>query len=131
MGHSLDVAGHSEPLATASIVIVNWNGSNFIGKCLESVLKTKDSHFEVIVVDNASTDGSDRIVALRSSTDQRVKLIRLRENVGFAAGNNIGAINSTGEYLVLLNPDTMVDPEWLAPLLEKSYMSSNCIIQSK
>ena len=114
-----------------SIIIVNWNGAKFIAKCLESVLQTADVQYQVVVVDNASTDGSDRTVEQVSLTDNRVRLLRLKKNVGFSEANNLGAANSTGEYIALLNPDTKVDPGWLAPLLNKVRASGDNIVQSK
>lgn len=89
-----------------SIVIVSWNTKDILDDCLESVYReTKDIEFETIVVDNASEDGSAEMV--REKYPQ-VKLIAHDANVGFAAGNNIGFKVCTGEYILLLNSDTIV-----------------------
>ena len=120
-----------EPTPIVSIVIVNWNGKDFIDRCLNSVLKTRGPKYEVVVVDNASTDGSDDLVERVCACDNRVKLIRVGSNAGFSGGNNIGASFSSGKYIVLLNPDTEVERNWLSPLLEAADSMDGCIIQSK
>jgi GT2 family glycosyltransferase len=92
-----------------SILILNWNGKTHIAQCLESVIKTTYSPIEIIVVDNASTDGSQDIIRQFPS----VNLIQNTENTGYAAGNNIGFRNAGGKYIATLNNDVIVDPEWL------------------
>jgi len=77
------------------------------------VLSTKYNNFEVILVDNASTDGSIEYVKKNFGHDYRLNIIRNERNVGFAEGNNVGARVSRGKYVVFLNPDTVVDPHWL------------------
>jgi hypothetical protein len=90
-----------------SIIIVSFNGRAHLERCLQSLHEAPPSRtHEVIVVDNASTDGS-------ADSVRRWPLVRLIEssaNVGFAAGNNVGIRASAGEYLLLLNSDTIVPP---------------------
>lgn len=89
-----------------SIIIVNWNGLDVLKGCLESVYEqTKNLDFEVIVVDNNSSDGS---VAMVEELFPQVILIACDENNGFAKGNNIGSEAAKGEYLLYLNSDTIV-----------------------
>ena len=89
-----------------SVIIVNWNGLRFLIECLESLSHFKSTrHMEVIVVDNASTDGSADVVARRFPG---VILIRNAANLGFAKGNNIGIRASKGKYIFLLNSDIKV-----------------------
>lgn len=89
-----------------SIIIVNWNTKNLLEKCLESVYKeTKDLDFEVFVVDNGSKDGSSEMVEKKFP---QVNLIKNRFNVGFAKANNQAIRKSRGEYILLLNPDTII-----------------------
>jgi len=97
-----------------SVIILNWNGKEFIKTCLDSVFKTKYPNYEVIVVDNGSTDGSVEFIKSKYS---KVKLIRNRKNLGYAKGNNIGIKSSKGKYLVALSNDTKVDPNWLKELV--------------
>ena len=98
----------------ASIIIVNYNGGDGLRQCLASLLPDLSAEAEVIVVDNASTDGSadDAEHAFPA-----VRLVRNTANLGFGAGNNVGARYASGEYLVFLNPDTTVEPGWLAALI--------------
>jgi N-acetylglucosaminyl-diphospho-decaprenol L-rhamnosyltransferase len=88
-----------------SVVIVSYNTRELTLRCLGRLLdsRTADVSFDVTVVDNASSDGSADAIAQAFS---EVRLIRLTENVGWGRGVNRGAVASTGEYLLLLNPDT-------------------------
>lgn len=99
----------------ASIVLLAWNGRAYLGDCLDAVLAQDYPDFEVLVVDNGSTDGSADFVAAQYP---QVRLIRNAHNLGFAAGNNVGLRAATGDVLVLLNQDTVVQPGWLVALAE-------------
>lgn len=88
-----------------SILIVNYNGKKYLGACLRSIKDNIKIAHEVIVVDNASTDGSCEF--LRQSFPD-VKLIVSERNLGFAGGNNLGAAQATGELILLLNTDTVL-----------------------
>jgi GT2 family glycosyltransferase len=89
-----------------SIIIVNWNVKELLRNCLKSIYaQTKAISFEVFVVDNASSDGSVEMV---EEEFPQVKLIKNEENLGFAKANNQGIRQSTGKYILLLNPDTIV-----------------------
>jgi len=93
-----------------SIIIVNWNVKEYLEKCLESIPEIPD--YEIIVVDNASKDGSCEMVKAKFP---KVKLIASEKNLGFAAGNNLGLKSATGDFLLFLNPDTII----LADAIEK------------
>jgi GT2 family glycosyltransferase len=99
-----------------SIIIVNWNGLSFLPDCLGSLaaLNYPKDKAEVILVDNASTDGSQEYI---SHSHPAVKIIRLDKNYGFCKPNNEGAKAAAGEYLVFLNNDTGVTPDWLRELV--------------
>lgn len=89
-----------------SILIVSYNTREMTLACLESVFReTRNAHFEILLVDNASTDGSAH--AIRSQYP-RIRLIASGENLGFAAANNLAASEASGKYLLLLNPDTLI-----------------------
>jgi GT2 family glycosyltransferase len=89
-----------------SIVILCWNDLKVIGDCLQSIYAgTRSTEFEVIVSDNGSTDGSVEYV--RTNFPQ-VHLLENRQNLRFAKGNNVGIRASRGEYVLILNPDTIV-----------------------
>src|SRR5512135_589839 len=100
-------------LPLASIVIVNWNGRPYLDACLESVLRQEDGSFEVLLVDNGSSDGSADYVRRRFPG---VNVIEAGANLGFAGGNNLGVRHAGGDLVVLLNNDTIVQPGWLAGL---------------
>lgn len=88
-----------------SIIIVNYNTLDLTKQCIDSVFeKTKDLEFEVILVDNASTDGSKEYF----EHDERIKYIYSWENLGFGRANNVGMMLAKGEYLFLLNSDTLL-----------------------
>lgn len=94
-----------------SVIIVNYNVKFFLEQCLKSVFRSgKDMDMEVIVVDNNSVDGS--LEMLKTKFPQ-VKLIANKENVGFSKANNQGIKISSGEYVLLLNPDTVVEDDTL------------------
>lgn len=91
-----------------SVLIVNWNGKKFISDCLESIRQNITGSYEVIVVDNGSTDDSADEVEQRFPW---VKLVRSRDNLGFAGGNNLAARQASGKYLLLLNNDTVLQTD--------------------
>lgn len=104
--------------ATISIVIVTHNSRDFVDACLHSIRRyTVYPRYEVWVVDNDSRDDTRQLVAKYCAADQRVRLIRLASNLGFAAATNIGAARAGGEFLVMLNIDTVVTSGWLGRLV--------------
>lgn len=104
-----------------SIVIVSWNAKGYLLDCLESLTQTtKGLSTEVIVVDNASSDGSPDAVESRFPN---VKLIRNGQNLGFAKGNNIGISQSKGRYVCLINSDVILLGDCLKRLV--AFMDSN------
>jgi N-acetylglucosaminyl-diphospho-decaprenol L-rhamnosyltransferase len=99
-----------------SIVIINWNTKELLARCLQLVLKAGEGlESEVLVVDNASTDGSAAMVQKRFP---QVHLIENQENVGFARANNQVIGSSQGQYVLLLNSDTEIHPGALETLVE-------------
>lgn len=96
-----------------SIIIVNHNGARFLQACLDSIQRLVTSRYEVIVVDNDSSDGSCDLMQLKYPW---VKLVRSNKNLGFAAGNNLGAMHANGAFILLLNNDTVLVSD-LAPAI--------------
>ncbi|MCW4000972.1 MAG: glycosyltransferase family 2 protein [Candidatus Bathyarchaeota archaeon] len=107
---------YSAPLV--SVIIVNFNGEGFLVPCLDSVLNNRYPNFEVVFVDNASTDSSLQIVQKRFGADPRLKIIKNKANYGFSGGNNVGFKHCCGQYVAFLNSDTVVDEEWLTALVD-------------
>jgi len=104
-----------------SIILVNYNGADVLVDCLKSLDKfIPKNEYEIILVDNNSQDNSIDIINREFAN---IKLIRLLENVGFGAGNNIGAKAATGEFLFLLNTDTILTNNILPHLIK--LMSAN------
>jgi GT2 family glycosyltransferase len=91
---------------TASIVIVSWNGRQFLEPCLNAVAAQQGVEAETILVDNGSSDGTGAFVRERFPW---VRLVALGENRGFAGGNNAGAREARGRFIVLLNNDTVAE----------------------
>jgi len=97
-----------------SVIIVNWNGAGLIRECLESISLQTYKHFEIIVVDNASSDHSVKFVRDRFPN---VRLVQLPANLGFAGGNSEGLRMAKGEYIALFNNDAVAAPNWLEELI--------------
>lgn len=93
-----------------SILVLNWNGEHFLRPCIDSLLKTRYTNFEIIIIDNASTDSSVEII---KSFSKSVKYVLNGKNLGFAAGMNSGFKAARGKYIVTLNNDMTVEPSWL------------------
>ncbi|MCC9017159.1 glycosyltransferase family 2 protein [Flavobacterium lipolyticum] len=88
-----------------SVVIVNYNTVKMTNECIESLYKhTKNVNFEIILVDNASTDGSKDFFL----KDERIRYFYLDKNIGFGRANNVGANESQGKYIFMLNSDTIL-----------------------
>ena len=96
-----------------SVVITNYNGRRYLPDCLSSLELQTYRDFETILVDNASTDGSVEFV---EENYPMVRIIRNRENLGFAGGTNAGIRAARGEYILTLNNDTRADPGFVEHL---------------
>ncbi len=102
-----------------SVTIVTYNSGRFIKRCLESVLEQKYPNIEVVVVDNASTDGTTDILEL---FEDRCQVVYNEENVGFAAAQNQAIGISHGQWVLTLNPDVLLLPTFIPALLEAGYV---------
>ncbi len=111
-----------------SIIILNYNAGKYLIKCIESVYKTDYNNFEIILVDNNSSDDSHKQCKEKF---QKVILIENSKNVGFSEGNNVGIQKAKGEFIVILNPDTIVTKSWLSELLNAYKNYGDNIYQPK
>ena len=111
-----------------SIIILNYNAGQILFDCVESVIKTNYNNFEIIIIDNASEDKSYRKCKEKF---KNVKLIENEKNLGYCEGNNIGIKNAKGEFIVILNPDTIVEPEWLDELFVAYNKYGDALYQPK
>lgn len=101
--------------AAATIIVVNYNGGEQLAACLSSlVADPATAGYELLLVDNASSDGSGAAMA---AAFPQVTLLASEHNLGFGGANNLAAQQARGEFLAFLNPDTIVEPGWLEPLL--------------
>jgi len=98
-------------------VILNYNGKKLLDRCLTSVLNTKYSPFELILVDNASMDGSVEFVQRRFHGSNALRIIPNKSDLGCAEASNVGARLASGKYIVFLDNDTEVDSLWLSELV--------------
>lgn len=106
----------SSPLV--SVIILNYNGKDMLCSCIESVLCTDYPNFEIIIVDNNSTDGSVNAVKKRFNSNDKMRLIINERNLGYTGGNNVGIKHARGEVLVFLNNDITVSRSWLREIVE-------------
>jgi GT2 family glycosyltransferase len=97
----------NNPLVT--LLVLNWNGKKYLKNCIDSLLRTTYRPLEILVVDNNSTDGSLSLIEGMVG----VTIHRLQQNLGYAAGNNIGFERAQGKYIAALNNDLTVEPDWL------------------
>ncbi len=104
-----------------SIIIPSWNAKNYLQECIESIFReTNNCRIEVIVVDNASTDGSPDMV---KDLFPQIKLIRNKENLGFAKANNIGIRQEKGKYVAIVNSDVKIERDCITRMY--NYMEQN------
>ena len=99
-----------------SIIIVSYNVCSYLRQCLQSIIKTnRFEEYEIIIIDNYSHDDSCRMV---ENEYPHIKLIKNKENLGFSRAVNIGIENSVGEFICVLNPDTLLSDNTFSELLD-------------
>ncbi|HEX2033887.1 MAG TPA: glycosyltransferase family 2 protein [Chloroflexota bacterium] len=111
--------GNVDPLL--SVVMVTWNGLHHLRRSLPALLGQSlppEASFEILVVDNASTDGSRRYLEELAAREPRVRLLVNARNEGFAGPNNRGFAAARGRFVATLNNDTLPEPSWLAAMLD-------------
>lgn len=102
-----------------STITINFNHKYFPKLCVEALEASKTTFpFEIIFVDNVSTDPVSVGFLDKAAEEKRIKLIKTHKNIGFARGNNLGAEHALGEYLLFLNPDTVVYPDALQKMAD-------------
>ncbi len=97
-----------------SVIIVSYESGPTLERCLAALGAQTFTDFEILLVDNASTDGAPQAAAV---ADPTIRFLQPGANLGFAAGNNLAARQARGRWLVLLNPDAYAKPDWLAALI--------------
>jgi N-acetylglucosaminyl-diphospho-decaprenol L-rhamnosyltransferase len=97
-----------------SVIIISYESGPTLARCLEALRAQTFTDFEILLVDNASTDGAPQIAA---AADPAIRFLQPGTNLGFAAGNNLAAREARGRWLVLINPDAYARPDWLEALV--------------
>ena len=105
-----------------SIIIPHYNGSKIIIECLSSLKMSKYRNYEILIVDNGSTDDS---IELINKNFSEVNVVKSDINLGYAGGCNLGAKSAKGKYLLFLNNDTIQNKNWLEPLITKLEGNNN------
>ena len=100
-----------------SVVTINYNGKKFLRRCLESVLAEQGKSFEIILIDNGSTDSSAEFIKEHFGHEEKLKLVILEKNVGPAKARNIGVQKSSGEYILILDNDTKIKQGWFDKII--------------
>ncbi len=115
-----------------SIIIVNYNGASWVRSCIDSLLAQTYKDFEIIFVDNASTDNSITLIEKSFKSIKKLHIIKHTDNSGFSGGNNIGFRQAKGDYILLLNNDTTVGKSFLSDFLKAfDTIPTASIVQSK
>lgn len=109
----------NKKFSLVSIIIVVWNGLEDIKDCLNSLKKITYKYFEIIIVDNGSHDGSLEYFEKARKSFKNFSIIKNRKNLGYAEGNNIGFKEAKGDLILLLNNDTIVEPDFLDVLVKE------------
>src|SRR3954467_14712262 len=104
-----------------SVTIVTYNSGRFIKRCLESVLAQKGPGKEIVIVDNASTDGT---IDILEQFEDRCQVYYNEENIGFAAAQNQAILLSRGEWVLTLNPDVLLLPNFIQALVDAGELDS-------
>ena len=100
-----------------SVIVLNWNQPEFTIDCVRSVLEQTFKDFEILLIDNASSDDSVERLREQFLQHEKITIIENKENLGYAGGNNEGVKQSRGEYVTILNNDTKVEKDWLEELV--------------
>jgi len=111
-----------------SIIVLNYNAGDLLINCISSIINSNLKNFEIIVVDNCSSDNS-HLKCKKKFND--IKLIENKENVGYCEGNNVGLKSAQGEFIIILNPDTTVTPNWANELLNAHTKFGDGLYQPK
>ena len=111
-----------------SIVVLNYNAGKLLLNCIESIKKSSYQNIEILVVDNISSDNS-QIECKKKFPD--IKLIQNDENLGYCGGNNAGIKKAEGEFIIILNPDTIVETNWIEELLNAQKEFGDGLYQPK
>ncbi len=109
---------YSKLLPKASIILLSYNQKKYTQECIESIYKNTNANFELIIIDNNSTDGTKKYLEELKTQKENVKIIFNSENKGFPQGINQGILNAKGDYILVANNDIVVTKNWLNRMIE-------------
>ncbi|MDC0856989.1 glycosyltransferase family 2 protein, partial [Candidatus Nitrosopelagicus sp.] len=117
-----------DKVSLVSIIVLNYNAGQLLLNCVDSLKKSTYSNLEIIVVDNISSDGSQTKCKEKFPN---IRLIQNKKNLGYCGGNNIGIKEAKGEYIVILNPDTIIEPNCIEELISAQNKFGEGLYQPK
>lgn len=115
----------SNKIIIASVIVLNWNGKRFLDKCIGSLLNQNYGNYEVLLVDNGSTDDSVEYVRSKFGENPNLRIIPLGFNYGFSKGNNLAIQYAAGKYVIILNNDTEVKHNFVGELVKVAESDNN------
>jgi GT2 family glycosyltransferase len=104
--------------SSVSVIVLNWNGKRFLQKCIGSLLNQSYQNYEIILVDNGSTDSSLAFVESIFGKPSKLKLVAFDKNYGFSKGNNMGIKLVNSKFIIVLNNDTEVGKDFVKKLVQ-------------
>lgn len=116
---------------TVTVVILNYNGKELTAECVSSVLKSKYSKYNIVIVDNCSTDNSYGFLKNKYAAHKKITIYKTNKNLHFTGGFNFGARKAKGEKIALLSNDIVVEPNWLDELVAMAEQNKKFIVQPK
>ncbi len=114
-----------------SVVILNFNGKGIISECVDAVINSSYRNIRIVLVDNASTDGSQSYIKKKYSKNKRVKILLSKTNLQFVGGFNLGVKHSTGELVFLVSSDVIVEPDCITELVKIAVKNKKYLVQPK
>ena len=117
-----------DKVSLVSIIVLNYNAGQLLLNCVDSLKKSTYTNLEIIVVDNISSDGSQTKCKEKFPN---IRLIQNKKNLGYCGGNNIGIKEAKGEYIVILNPDTIIEPNCIEELISAQNKFGEGLYQPK
>ncbi|HLB60130.1 MAG TPA: glycosyltransferase family 2 protein [Patescibacteria group bacterium] len=103
--------------SAVSVIVLNYNGKDLTAECIESVLKTNYPRYDIVLVDNCSTDDSYKYFKAKYKSNPKITVLKTDRNRQFTGGFNFGARHAEGDTIALLSNDIVVDPEWITEMI--------------
>lgn len=118
-------------IPSVSVIILNYNGRDIMEECVNAVLKSTYKNYDVVIVDNASTDDSVHFLKQKYGSHKKIKLILSKKNTFFVGGFNLGARKALGDLILLLSNDVIVEPQSISELVKCMKGNKKYLVQPK